>query len=149
MYDLEPTETMFNIYYPGNSPLESIIELQYNDALDNQENPLYNTLVPVSGGGGAEIDTRTLALIMAREDLRHFQTKEAIWKYRGKDALGLVNRAQTERDANWIIYRYADIVLMQAEAAIELNNFDVANNWIRETFYEPVCLMKKILTKTF
>ena len=133
MYGVESTETMFNIYYPGNSPLESIIELQYNDALDNQENPLYNDLIPTNGGGGAEIDPRNLTLLMEREDLRHFGGKEAIWKYRGKDALGLVSRTGTERDANWNIYRYADILLIKAEAAIELNKFDEANNLIRES----------------
>ena len=133
LYALEGSETFFNIYYPGNSPLESIIELQYNDALDNQENPLYYELVPVSGGGAAQINTKNLTQLMQREDLRHFQGQEAIWKYRGKDALGLVNRAQTERDANWNIYRYADIMLMKAEAAIELDKFEEANNLIRET----------------
>jgi hypothetical protein len=132
-YSLESTETMFNIYYPGNSPMESIVELQYNDALDNQENPIYNDLVPTYGGGGAEIDTRNLNLLMEREDLRHYGGKEAIWKYRGKDALGLVSRTGTERDANWNIYRYADILLIKAEAAIELNKFDEANNLIRES----------------
>ena len=133
MYALESTETMFNIYYPGNSQLESIIELQYNDALDNQENPLYNNLVPVWGGGGADLDTRNLNLLMGNEDLRRFGGKGAIWKYRGKDALGLVPRTGTERDANWNIYRYADILLIKAEAAIELNKFDEANNLIRES----------------
>jgi hypothetical protein len=39
----------------------------------------------------------------------------------------------TERDANWNIYRYADIMLMKAEAAIEMGNYEVANNLIRET----------------
>jgi len=133
MYSLESTETMFNIYYPGNSPLESIIELQYNDALDNQENPIYNDLIPVWGGGGAELDARNLNILMEREDLRNFGGKGAPWKYRGKDALGLVSRTGTERDANWIIYRYADILLIKAEAAIELNKFDEANNLIRES----------------
>lgn len=133
MYSLESTETMFNVYYPGNSPLESIIELQYNDALDNQENPIYNDLIPVWGGGGAELDTRNLNILMEKEDLRNYGGKSALWKYRGKDALGLVSRTGTERDANWIIYRYADILLIKAEAAIELNKFDEANNLIRES----------------
>lgn len=133
IYALESSETMFNIYYPGNSPLESIIEIQYNDALDNQENPIYYELVPISGGGGAELDTKSIALIMDKEDFRNYQGKGAVWKYRGKDAFGLVPRAQTERDAHWILYRYADIMLMKAEAAIELDKFDDANNLIRET----------------
>jgi hypothetical protein len=133
LYALENTETMFNIYYPGNSPVESIIELQYNDALDNQENPLYNNLVTVWGSGGAVLDTRNLNILMEKEDLRHFGGKDALWKYRGKDALGLVARTGTERDANWNIYRYADVLLMKAEASIELNKFDEANNLIRES----------------
>lgn len=133
LYGLESSETMFNIYYPGNSPLESIIELQYNDALDNQENPIYYNLVTTSGSAGAALNTKNTTQLLNREDLRNFQGKGAIWKYQGKDALGLVNRASTERDANWNIYRYADILLMKAEAAIELNRFDEANNLIRET----------------
>ncbi|HSO85223.1 MAG TPA: RagB/SusD family nutrient uptake outer membrane protein [Draconibacterium sp.] len=133
LYGLESSDNMFRIYYPGNSAVESIIELQYNDALDDQENPIYYELVPIQGGGAAQLNTKNVTAIMAREDRRHFEGQEAIWKYRGKDALGLVNRASTERDANWNIYRYADIMLMKAEAAIELNKFDEANNLIRET----------------
>lgn len=132
-YALESSETMFNVYYPGNSPIESIIEIQYNDALDNQENPIYYELVPISGGGAAEPDAKNIAMLMDKEDYRNFQGKGCVWKYRGKDAFGLVPRAQTERDAHWNIYRYADILLMKAEAAIELDKFDEANNLIRET----------------
>ena len=132
-YALESSETMFNVYYPGNSPVESIIEIQYNDALDNQENPIYYELVPISGGGGGEPDAKNVAMLMDKEDFRNFQGKGSVWKYRGKDAFGLVPRAQTERDAHWNIYRYADILLMKAEAAIELDKFDEANNLIRET----------------
>jgi starch-binding outer membrane protein, SusD/RagB family len=60
--------------------------------------------------------------LLHREDASNFRTQGAIWKYRGKDALGLVQRTATERDANWIIYRYADIMLMKAEASIELDS---------------------------
>ena len=129
LYALEGSETFFNIYYPGNSPLESIIELQYNDALDNQENPIYYQLV----NGGSALNTKNTNMLLNREDLRNFGGKGALWKYNGKDGLGLVGRTSTERDANWILYRYADIILMKAEAAIELGRFDVANNLIRET----------------
>jgi len=63
----------------------------------------------------------------------NFQGKGATWKYQGKDALGLIGRTFAERDANWILYRYADILLMKAEASIELNQFNVANALISET----------------
>ncbi len=133
LYDLEGSETFFNFYYPGNSLKESIVELQYNDALESQENPLYYQLVPVSGSAGCALNTKNVNLLMGKEDLRNFGGKGALWKYSGKDLLGQVPRTSTERDANWIIYRYADIMLMKAEAAIELNRFDEANNLIRET----------------
>lgn len=133
LYGLEEIDTWFNIYYPGNSAKESIIEIQYNDALDNQENPLYENLIPISGSMGCEMDAKNVNLILEKEDLRNFMGKGAPWKYRGKDALGLVSRTSTERDGHWIIYRFADILLIKAEAAIELGKFDVANNLIRET----------------
>jgi hypothetical protein len=133
LFSLEPTETMFNIYYPGNSTSEGIIEIQFNDALDQQENPIYYNMISFSGGSQASIDNRTLNMIMDREDLRMFNNKLAIWKYQGKDILGLVPRSFTERDANWILYRYADILLMKAEACIEVGRFDDANELIGET----------------
>jgi starch-binding outer membrane protein, SusD/RagB family len=133
LFGLEGNETWFNIYYPGNSPVESIIELQYNDDLDNQENPVFYNLITTSGGTQVALNSRNTLTLLNRDDSRNFQGKGAIWKYRGKDALGLVARTSTERDANWILYRYADILLMKAEAAIELEQFDVANNLIAET----------------
>lgn len=133
LYGLEGNETFFNIYYPGNSPVESIIEIQYDDALESQENPIYYNLVTTYGTTGCEMNSNTVERLFDKEDARRFFGKGAIWKYRGKDALGLISRSATERDANWNIYRYADILLMKAEAAIELNKFEEANNLIRET----------------
>ncbi len=133
LYGLEPTETFFNIWYPGNSISEGIIEIQYDDDLEGQENPIYNNLISFTGGNQAAIDSRNVDRIMQREDLRRFYGRTATWKYSGKDALGLISRTTTERDANWILYRYADILLMKAEACIELNRFSDANELIAET----------------
>lgn len=133
LYGLEPTETWFNVYYPGNSTYEGIMEIQYDDNLDNQNNPIYDVMIPVSGNPQCAFDQQNIDLIMDQEDLRRYQGKGAIWKYRGKDQLGLVPRTITERDANWILYRYAEILLMKAEASIELGLFDDANELIAET----------------
>lgn len=132
-YGLESNETWFKIYYPGNSATESILEIQYNDDLEGQNNPIYDNLITTGGGTQVALNTRNTAILLDREDARNFQGRGAIWKYRGKDALGLVSRQYTERDANWIVYRYADIMLMKAEACIELDRFDEANELIRET----------------
>jgi len=133
LFDLEPNDTYFNIYYPGNSLLEGISEIQYNDNLENQNNPIYDLMISFTGGTQAGMNQKNINMIMDPEDARHFHGKEAIWKYRGKDALGLVPRSVTERDAHWILYRYADILLMKAEAEIELDRFDDANLLIAET----------------
>ena len=133
LYALENNETWFTIYYPGNSASESIFELQFDDDLDNQENPIYNNLIPVNGGAQVTLDTRNTSLLLEREDARNFQGRGAVWKYIGKDPLGQISRTTSERDANWIIYRYADILLMKAEALIELDRLEEANNLIRET----------------
>jgi hypothetical protein len=133
LYGLETTDTWFNLYYPGNSPVESIIEIQYDDNLDNQNNPIYDNLITTSGSTQLNLNMQNVAMIMDREDLRNYQGKGAIWKYRGKDPLGLVSRSMTERDAHWIIYRYADILMMKAEALVELDRFDEASSLISET----------------
>jgi starch-binding outer membrane protein, SusD/RagB family len=72
--------------------------------------------------------------LLNRDDARNFQGKGPQYGNTGeKMPWDLVPRSSTERDANWILYRYADILLMKAEAAIELEQFDVANNLIGET----------------
>lgn len=133
LYGLEGNETWFRLYYPGNSPTEAIFEFQFDSKLDNQSNPIYNNLITTYGSTQVALNSRKTTVLLNRDDARNFQGKTAVWKYRGKDALGLVQRTATEQDANWIIYRYADIMLMKAEACIELDRFDEANGLIRET----------------
>lgn len=132
-YGLENTETFFRIYYPGNSATEAIFEFQYDDRLESQSNPIYDNLVTTYGATQASLNTVKTNILLSQEDARRFKGKTAIWKYRGKDALGIAQRTATERDANWIIYRFADILLIKAEASIELDRFDIANALIRET----------------
>ncbi len=131
-YGLEPLESFFNVYYPGNSKVESIMEFQYDDDLESQDNPIYGQLIPTSGSPACEIDDNKLNMLMTKEDPRMFQGQGAVWKYAGKDALGLIPRTANERSANWIIYRYADVLFMRAEAEIELNHLGEANSYIRE-----------------
>ena len=89
----------------------------------------------ITGWGSTKfgLNSRNVNQILLREDARNFGGKTATWKYQGKDALGLVSRTATERDANWNLYRFADIVLIKAEALIELGRFEEANALIRET----------------
>ncbi|MFO7668526.1 MAG: RagB/SusD family nutrient uptake outer membrane protein [Bacteroidales bacterium] len=133
LYSLEPTETWFNLYYPGNSSSEGVCEIQYDDNLEQQENPIYNNLVPLDRAPQASMNWQNINLIMDQEDLRRYNGLGGIWKTQGKDQLGLVPRTYSERDANWILYRYAEIMLIKAEACIELDRFSEANDLISET----------------
>jgi len=129
-FGLEPTETWWNVYYPGNSITEGIMEIQYDDDLDNQNNPIYDDMLSFSGGSQVALDMQNINLICDVLDPRRALP---IWKYVGKDLFGQLARSITERDANWILYRFADILLMKAEASIELGRFGDANELIAET----------------
>ena len=134
IYSLESNETWFYLYYPGNAANEAICEIQYNDNLEQQENPAYYDLVPLDGRQPqAQMDWQNINLIMDQEDLRRYNGAGGLWKYYGKDQLGIIPRSFSERDANWIFYRFAEINMIKAEACIELDRFGEANDLLSET----------------
>lgn len=129
-YSLEPFATWFDLYNPGNSKSESIFEIQYNDNLDSQENPFFNDVLAVSGGIGFG---KIVTSLFSRDDLRNYMGLGGIFKYVGLSFSNPVLRNGSQRDAHFIYYRYADILLMKAEAATELGQFGVANENLRPT----------------
>jgi hypothetical protein len=133
LYSLEPYPTWFSMYYPGNSSVESIFEVQFDDNLDNQQNPIYDNMIKVPTGNIQIVPTKNITALFVKEDVRFIFPNGAIWKYKGKDNISTVTRSGNERDANWLLYRYADIILMKAEAANELSMFDEANSLVRQT----------------
>lgn len=132
LYDLASYETWFTLYNPGNNPVESIFEIQFDDNLDSQENPIYNNMIQVSGATQISF-TKYFTNLINKDDLRNCLNNTPIWKYRGVDVNSSVSRSFNERDANFIYYRYADIILMKAEALAELNKFAEANSLVRLT----------------
>lgn len=133
LYSLESYTTWFNLYYPGNSQLESIIEIQFDDNLDNQQNPIYDNLVRLPNGNIQITPTKNMTSLFVKEDLRFVDPRTPIWKFKGKDNLSSTTRGDNERDTNWWLYRYADIILMKAEAACELGLYTEANSLVRQT----------------
>lgn len=122
-------EDMFDrVFYQGNSS-ESIFELQY----DAQKlNPFYQMHNPGSRRWGAAphltemiygIDEiNTVPLVDFRGDNAAYRgTDFTIWKYIGADKEGDVFRTFEQSFAHWIFYRYADILLMKAEALNQQN----------------------------
>ncbi len=138
LYDLQPTDTWFEIYNPCNS-IEGIFELQCkDDQTTNQTNPIYTgnpSLFNLSNGSTAfSMGTKYTALFPDRSDRRYVNGKTATWKFIGLNYTDNLRRSNvSERDANVIYYRYADILLMKAEALNELGRVEEAQSWVTKT----------------
>jgi hypothetical protein len=121
--------SLFNeLYYDGNSS-ESIFELQF----DAQKlNPFYfmhlastrrwgaapNIMEEVFGVDAVNVvplfDLRGDGVSVRASDL-------SIWKYIGANGFGSSTRSADQSFAHWIFYRYADILLMKAEAINQID----------------------------
>jgi starch-binding outer membrane protein, SusD/RagB family len=128
LFDLETNSDWFDLFFPGNSMIESLFEIQYDDNLENQENPMNDLLLE---------SLRTNLDFMAFEeenDIRYCNGKGGVWKYQGYDETGSRNRSRSdfERDANFIYYRYSEILLMKAESLGETGNLEEANYLLRQ-----------------
>ncbi|NII25258.1 RagB/SusD family nutrient uptake outer membrane protein [Pseudoflavitalea sp. X16] len=116
------------VFYEGNSN-ESIFELQF----DAQKlNPFYGMHTPGNRRWGAAFhlteDVYGIDLVNTepQSDVRGDETSFrgtdfSIWKYMGADNSGDNFRTQDQSFAHWIFYRYADILLMKAEAINQLD----------------------------
>jgi hypothetical protein len=110
------------VFYNGNSN-ESIFEFQY----DNQIlNPFYSMLTSTSSrqftGSPFVMDEMYTVDPLddtnkdIRGDLASIRASDgAIWKFAGANNTGTL-RTSTSSYAHWFVYRYADILLMKAEA---------------------------------
>jgi hypothetical protein len=70
-----------------------------------------------------------------------------IWKWRGTDANTNVPRSNNQRSGDFIYYRYADVILMKAEAEIELDHFPEANALIRQTLERAAMPYEDVVVK--
>jgi hypothetical protein len=123
LFGLESQINWFNLYYPGNSMVESIFEIQFEDSYEGQENPMYNELI-------AAIAVNTSGF--SNSDIRLCEGSPK-WKYRGtENRTHTLQRSGSERDASIIYYRYADVILMKAEALNELGFIVEANALVRQ-----------------
>ncbi|WP_187263094.1 RagB/SusD family nutrient uptake outer membrane protein [Pontibacter beigongshangensis] len=118
------------IFYEGGSN-ESIFELYFHL---NRQNPFYNLFAASNRRFraalkvGEEIYTAD-EIDPTNKDIRgngaalQFNDN-SIWKYQGINSSSA--RASSASDANWIFYRYADILLMKAEALNQLGQGQAA-----------------------
>lgn len=125
----------FSIFYPGNS-IEGIFEIQYDEAL-GQGNSLYQVTYTQDNYTASLTATELLSRLEAKEITRgdgsFRETDSKIWKYCGAAADAQSVRPSSDRtSANWIIYRYADIMLMKAEALSQMGNFEEAIDYVNK-----------------
>jgi hypothetical protein len=128
---LLPPAKWFENFYPGNS-LESIFELQFNGGL-NQPNATYElTNLTNHNYLPSQKAIMMFGFDYAIELVRGEQSSISrinkntfvIWKYVGKNPDGVSYRSGSEqRSCNWNIYRYADLLLMKAEALSQSGRF--------------------------
>lgn len=142
-YTLQKSSNWFENYYPYTEPVskENIFEFAFNDAL-NQRNHTYGMTQRYS----YNFDPSEKALqlfgkkyireIYRGEDAsikKYSETEYIIWKYVGRFPDGETIRSGSEQNScSWIVYRYADILLMKAEALSQLGRFAEAEVLINE-----------------
>jgi hypothetical protein len=121
--------TWFNTLYINGNSNESIFEFQF----DNQRQ---NTFYPLLGSPSRHLSANPLVLtdvfsvdfinplnIDIRGDGASARsTDNMIWKYSGLSNDNKTQRASTQYFAHWFVYRFADILLMKAEATNQLGN---------------------------
>jgi starch-binding outer membrane protein, SusD/RagB family len=147
-FSLEPQNNWFRLYYPGNSMTESLFEVQYSTVY-MQTNPLYYDMIRLSASG-AEVNmvaTENLSSLYNITDVRLFNATGIVAnpgnKYASKDMI-FTRRLPSENDANLLTYRFAEILLMKAEALVEKGAIQEANDLITlvsdrsSGMYEPL-----------
>lgn len=134
-YFLVPPGKWFEIFYPGNS-LEGIFELQFDSKL-GQNNMMYPFTYTQRNYLASDYAMEILSpqasseIIRGNGSLRESDGK--IWKYCGGAPDGRTLRPGVEaRSANWIVYRFSDVLLMKAEALSQLGNYEEALGIINE-----------------
>ena len=137
---LMPSGRWFELFYPGNS-LESIFEFQFDLNL-SQENGTYGlTNRQNNQYKPSQKALEMLSFEFASELVRgeessikkYGEDDFIIWKYVGQAPDGQSVRAGSDQtSANWIVYRYADVLLMKAEALSQQGNYAEAFNIISD-----------------
>jgi hypothetical protein len=139
-YQMMPSAKWFEMFYPGNS-VEGIFEFQFDNSL-NQNNSTYDLTRRYSynydpSEKALEYLAREFTTELVRgEDAsikKYGEDDFIIWKYVGRAPDGSTTRTGSDQySCNWIVYRYADVLLMKAEALSQLNRFDEALEIINE-----------------
>ena len=127
LIDGSSSNTWFSTLYGNGNSNESIFEFQFDNQKLNSFYPLMTTARRQLQVSGIVMDQiyGVDFIVPENKDIRGDgaavrSTDNTIWKYIGLN--NTVGRAQEESYAHWIVYRYADILLMKAEALNQQGN---------------------------
>ena len=116
------------IFFAGNSD-EGIFELQFSDLFGTLRNYFDMANLTFKAYNGIQ-DLFGDVLFDARANLATFdENNNAVFKFAGKDPISGEYRSSQQFYNTWIFYRYADVLLMQAEAylySLSRQNLDSA-----------------------
>ena len=155
-FSLVSGQNFFNsVFLEGNS-VESIFELQFDV---QRLNPFYGIHTPANKRWGAGLHladnvygidlVNATPLVDVRGDKASFRSTDfTIWKYVGADNNGSAFRAQDQSTANWIFYRYADILLLKAEALNQMNQPLEASRIVKQIRDRANAIDLKIMDST-
>ncbi len=139
-YVLMPSGKWFELFYPGNS-LEGIFEIQFDDKLQQRNdiagltNRYSNQYVP-SQKALEMFSFKYASELVRGEDVtikKYGEDEFVVWKYVGQAPDGQTMRTGIEANScNFIVYRYADVLLMKAEALSQLGKYNEAFSILKE-----------------
>lgn len=156
---MEDGTAWFEMFYPGNSN-EAIFEIQWNQSQFDQQNTNFDTRFALTNPWyrfTAEMTTKLMTdyLASGKDNRRglfgtyytettedaEFATASNIWKYIGAGYQDVESvRSTNEKDAHFIIYRVAEILLMKAEALVMQGE----NRWS-----EALALVNQVRERSF
>ncbi len=126
---MEYNESWFNTLYAEGNSNEGIFELQFSVQRLNPFFPIFSATIPARRWtASADLIERVFTLDLNDDknvDIRADRgsvsaATSTIWKYIG--ASPFITRPIDQSFAHWFFYRYADIMLMKAEALNEIGN---------------------------
>jgi hypothetical protein len=132
-YALIPTSDWFSIFNPGNSG-EGIFEFQFEDRQNRANSVAGMTSRYSYNFDPSDRAIEIFAIKYANEQYRGekasiikwSENDYGIWKYIGMPDGETTRPGSIANSANWIVYRYADVLLMKAEALSQLGRFPEA-----------------------
>lgn len=123
------TSWFTTLYYTGNSN-ESLFELQFSKQKVNSFYPMFFSAkrfvasTVVMDQVYTTDNSSSIARDLRADGASVRAADNTIWKYVGKNTTDL--RSSDESYAHWMVYRYADILLMKAEALAQLRTTEAA-----------------------